>query len=81
MGLWMVVTLAGHLALSIGPLPYDVDECRARAAEKKAEMDRAYVEKDLAHSPQMLIDGRQITMAEAVVSCVLSDKRPAKETP
>ena len=36
--LFMVWYLGGSLALSAGPLPYDMDECKDRAIETLAEI-------------------------------------------
>jgi hypothetical protein len=36
--LWIVVMLYGHIGATFGPLPYDMDECLHRIADKKAEI-------------------------------------------
>lgn len=38
MNLWIVVYSGFHVAGSVGPLPYDMNECLARAAEKNTEL-------------------------------------------
>lgn len=34
--LWIVIYVAGQLAVSLGPLPYGMEECKQRIAAEKA---------------------------------------------
>jgi hypothetical protein len=66
MKLWFILMIYGSPAVVVGPLPYDMDECRARAAEKVLE---AYVKAE-AH-PEVGIPPHAFT-----ASCRYSETRP-----
>ena len=71
MKLWFVVYIGSQIGGSVGPLPYDMDECLRRAAEKNAEWQaKLATGKDLYGSPVS-------DMAKAVhFGCVEADGRP-----
>lgn len=39
MKLWLLLLTAGHIGGAAGPLPYDMVECRSRAAEMAQELE------------------------------------------
>lgn len=38
MKLWLIVYVAGQIGMTVGPLPYGMDECLSRADDKLAEI-------------------------------------------
>lgn len=76
MKLWIVMTLMGKLASTIGPLPYGMDECAVRVAEKSAEVDKTFAEPAYQANPDSWLDGHHLVRSDLVISCVESDERP-----
>lgn len=76
MHLWLVIRIFGNVAMSVGPLPYGIDECEVRRAERDAETDQIFIAKDLAHDPAMIIDGKRVQRGDVVTSCEMSRERP-----
>lgn len=78
MNTWIVIYLLGVMASTIGPLPYDKNECARRAAEKQTEVAQTFILKNLANNPDMVIEGKRITIDDVKIVCVVSDKRPTE---
>jgi hypothetical protein len=53
--LYLIVTLAGELAMSVGPLPYGPDECRERAQEKLEEINSDPAKRAIAEQQNIRI--------------------------
>lgn len=76
MSLWLVVTIFGKVALSVGPLPYGMDECHVRAAEKVKEFDEGFVRNA---DKVWTLDGTTVARGDVKVDCVEAEARPATE--
>ena len=54
--LWIMFYLAGHLSMVIGPVPYDMEECKHRLEDQKVHLnynittDDGYTAKDIKMS-------------------------------
>jgi hypothetical protein len=67
MKLWFIIYLYGQLAGSIGPLPYDMEECQGRLAEIRV---------DLANRPDQVIDRTKLKPNDIKFDCLESKTRP-----
>lgn len=76
MKIYVVVTILGKIGMSVGPVPYGMDECHSRIVERIAELDAKFETDHLATDPRMQVDGRQLQRSDIAVSCVESDARP-----
>lgn len=76
MKLWLVVYIFGKVALSVGPLPYGMDECRERAAGKSAEFDEGFVRNE---GKAWVLDGKTVRRDDVDVRCLEAAERPALE--
>jgi len=76
MKLWLVVYIMGKVAVSVGPLPYDMDECHVRAAEKVKEFDEGF---ERNADKVWTLDGKTVSREDVKVECVETDVRPALE--
>lgn len=72
MSLWIVIYIAGAVAETIGPLPYDMDECLKRTAEKSAEIDAQFAQRST-------IGG--MVRTDIRIECIRSERRPAPPSP
>lgn len=76
MNLWIVITIAGHLAETIGPIPRTMDECHALVADKSREIDAKFADPALQADPRSWLDGHHLQRSDVVINCEFSDKRP-----
>lgn len=53
--LYLIVTLSGQLAMTVGPLPYGVDECHERARAKLEEINSDATKRAIAEKQEMEI--------------------------
>lgn len=67
MKLWMVIYLAGKIAGSVGPLPYDEDECHRRAVEL------------LAEGKPDVVTPEGYSLKDVRFECLRADRRPDAE--
>jgi hypothetical protein len=67
MKLFVVIYIAGQIGGTVGPVPYDMDECRVRAAEMYGTIDPA------TRTPQ------GITKQDVRFECELHAQRPANQ--
>lgn len=65
--LYMVIYMAGHVAGTIGPLPYDMEECKHRAEELWAK----------GHADRVTPDG--FTMKDVKFVCEKHTIRPKND--
>lgn len=71
MNLFMIVSLYGKIVMSIGPLPYDMQECLVRAEERRQETHERF------QSPPIAAQLAPLTEADVRVQCVRAERRPA----
>lgn len=71
MSVWMIVYMMGQIGGSIGPVPYGMDECERRAAERNAQV-QAQVTTGLD------VDGNPLTEEAKTLrfECVAAPSRP-----
>lgn len=75
MKLWLAVYIFGKVAASVGPLPYGMEECEIRAAERSAEFDHGFE----ANPERVEIDGKAVERKDIRVACVEQADRPVLE--
>ena len=74
---WLVITVVGKVGMSVGPLPYDMNECRLRATEINQEItvkekDPSQIEK----LKQIVPDWKPGSMH---AFCMYHDTRPGED--
>lgn len=69
MYLWLVLYVAGHIIITVGPLPADEAACKAQAAEMVATIDPDWVEE------------QGTTTGDVRAECEWSTTRPEPEEP
>lgn len=67
MKLWLLLLITGNVGATWGPLPYDLAECRERAAEILDGIDAKL---------EVTLDGRVIGRKDLRMYCVLASHRP-----
>ena len=72
---WIVVYIFQHIAMTIGPLPYDRSECIKRAMVKQDEIAEKF--KYGLVLPKLKGDNREVTEKDVKVVCVSSPTKPA----
>lgn len=72
MKLWFVVTIAGNVAATWGPLPYDAAECEVRRLNREIALDHEFA----ANGGVLPVEGPLITRSDIVTKCVQSETRP-----
>lgn len=71
MKVWLALKIFGTLVGSVGPLPYDVAECRERLPDfVQGSRD------DIASAPPQTIDGRTVLAEDFSAECMEADSRP-----
>lgn len=71
MKLWIVFFLAGQPAMTIGPLPYGIEECRERIGEHIREANEGIAKHpEIGHKP-----------GDFTGECRFSETRPALKNP
>lgn len=55
MKLFIVVYLATNLAATIGPVPYDMEECQARVEEEMSIINADQKKKDVADAEKLVM--------------------------
>jgi hypothetical protein len=78
MKLWIVITLMGKLASTIGPVPNGMDECLAKVAEKNREVDKTFADPATAADSRSWLDGHHLQRSDLAIACIYSDARPVK---
>lgn len=73
MKLWLVVHIFGVVVGSWGPLPYDLDECKRRVAEIRADFDVAQRE-----GKSVPFEGVTLYPDDVKVKCGFADRRPVE---
>ena len=79
MKIFLVVTILGKVAASIGPLPGSFDACRSHVAAIESEWDERWKEGDLDSSNIMMLEGQRIHRKDVVAQCVKAHERPATD--
>lgn len=74
MKLWMVVYIFNEVAMSVGPLPYDMVECEQRRLVKQEETDAMF--RAGLKLPKIDGDNREVTQADITTVCITSETRP-----
>jgi len=72
MQVWLVVYILGKVAVSIGPLPYGLDECASRKQEIVSEISDGF----LKNPGKAVVDGKVLVRSDIEVACVEQDERP-----
>lgn len=67
MKLWLIVYVAGQIGMTVGPLPYGMDECLVRADDKLAEI----------HDESRGNVTKETVAATITIKCEWSELRPA----
>jgi hypothetical protein len=75
MRIWAVLYIMGKAGLAVGPLPYGMEECKIRTAEKTTEIANSLWNSDdqLAY---LIKEFPGITKQDIVMSCVESRETP-----
>lgn len=73
MKLWLVITFFHQVVGVAGPLPYDMTECKDRAAQFEAAADQS--EREGKKLPPFR--GREMTRGDIKFTCVEAAERPA----
>lgn len=68
MKLWLLIVMSGHIGGAAGPLPYNMAECRSRAAEMSQGLETKNAEAKRA--------GLRDATAELYFICVSRERRP-----
>lgn len=77
MKLWIVVWIAGHVAASVGPLPYGEKECHERIKIMVEEhVDRVFAEAARHQRKLPFLDGKPIRRDQITDACVWAKDRP-----
>jgi hypothetical protein len=74
MKIWMLIVFLGKIGGAIGPLPYDMVECRARAADYNEELDEKWI--DHYFVPPGEIIPRWLVRSDMGFRCVEALERP-----
>ncbi len=71
MKLWMLIVIFGQVTGTVGPLPYDMDECWSRIDDMRLNMAA-----DQSEGRTAIIDGRMATPDDITLTCARIDNRP-----
>lgn len=79
MKLWLVILIFGEIAATVGPLPYDMQECVWRAADLAREADEIFAS---GRMDDQLVKGKHVTRSDLVHECryaVIRPREPGRE--
>jgi hypothetical protein len=62
--LWIVIRLKGDIGGTVGPLPYDIDECQRRASELTENAD------------QHVVTPQGYSVKDVSITCEFHEQRP-----
>lgn len=74
MKVWFVISILGHIAETVGPLPYGMAECKQHVVIETAELDKKW--SSVEHNPEMVVDGHQLIRSDITMDCRESETRP-----
>lgn len=78
MKLWMVVYIFNNVAMTVGPLPYDMPKCEVRRLVRQEETDAMF--RAGLKLPKVEGDDREVTQADITMACVQSETRPTGDS-
>jgi hypothetical protein len=76
---WLVLTILGKTAATIGPLPGEMPQCFAIMRAENDSLTVAFKTKNLDHDPHMVVNGQHLHRSDMNYFCVVSKTRPPLE--
>jgi hypothetical protein len=74
--IWIVITVLGHVSETIGPVPYEMSECRLRVAEKMQSIHAKF----LAGLILPPLNGKRLTEEDVKMTCLEAYDRPVLDS-